>query len=104
MYRAGKIIVCCLLFLLASASLFGEPALPRPQSLASEERREAVAQPLLRWTPIADALQYELEIWTRSPEEAPEGFGPLLKTKQVFQAAYQADFSLWEEEQTLYWW
>ena len=32
MYRIGKIILCCLLFLLASASLFGEPALPRPQS------------------------------------------------------------------------
>ena len=62
-----------------------------------------MAQPLLRWTPIADALQYELEIWTRLPEEAPEGYGPLIKTKQVFQAAYQADFSLWDEEQTLYW-
>ncbi len=103
MYRTGKIVVCCLLFLFASASLFGEPALPRPQSLAAEEQREAVAQPLLRWTPIADAIQYELEIWTQLPEEAPTGSGPLLKTRQVFQAAYQADFSLLEEEQTFYW-
>lgn len=103
-WRMCKIGLFCLVFLLASASSFSEPSQPQPHSLVEPGAQgEAVARPVLRWTPVADAVHYELELWTQPPEEAGPEEGPFLRTRQVFQAAYHADFSVLDEGQTFYW-